>query len=87
MQIEAIFNAALNVKAKGIKAVPDIMIPLVGSERELLHQNTLVHKRALKVFASRGDEVDYKCGTMIEVPRAALIAGAFTDLAPNILCR
>jgi pyruvate,orthophosphate dikinase len=74
MQVRAIMEAACNVKKEGIKVYPEIMIPLVGIVREL----TFLKKESLKVidsvFKEKGIKVDYLFGTMIEVPRAAIVA-------------
>ncbi|PRW32963.1 pyruvate phosphate dikinase [Chlorella sorokiniana] len=78
MQAKAILEAAVNVSKKGIKPSPHIMVPLVGFEEELSHQIKVIRKAAEDVFKAAGATVDYKVGTMIEVPRGALRAG---DLA------
>lgn len=74
MQARAIIEAALNLKAKGIDARPEIMVPLVGTVAELKNQTDVIHATIQKVFAERNDKIDYLVGTMIEVPRAALTA-------------
>ena len=74
MQTRAIIEAALNLKAKGINALPEIMIPLTGNYNEMKMQEDIVRATAEKVFAERNDKIDYLVGTMIEVPRAALTA-------------
>ena len=74
MQTRAIIEAALNLKAKGIDARPEIMVPLVGTIAELKNQNDIINSTAEKVFEERGARIDYLVGTMIEVPRAALTA-------------
>ena len=74
MQSRAIIEAALNLKAKGIDARPEIMVPLVGTVAELRNQATIIRETAEKVFAEKGDRIDYLLGTMIEIPRAALTA-------------
>jgi pyruvate, orthophosphate dikinase len=74
MQARAIIEAALNLKQKGINAKPEIMIPLTGTFQEMKMQEDLVRATAEKVFAERKDKIDYLVGTMIEIPRAALIA-------------
>ena len=78
MQAMAIFEAAVAVTRRGVSVHPHIMIPLVGFEHELVHQAAIVRAAAEEVFAATGVTVDYKVGTMIELPRAALRAG---DLA------
>ena len=74
MQSRAIIEAALNLKAKGINAHPEIMIPLTGTLAEMKMQEDIVRATAEKVFEERGDKIDYLVGTMIEIPRAALTA-------------
>ncbi|MFO8055058.1 MAG: putative PEP-binding protein, partial [Bacteroidales bacterium] len=74
MQARAILEAALNLKAKGIKAIPEIMIPLTGTLEEMKMQEGIVRNTANIVFEERNDKVEYLVGTMIEVPRAALTA-------------
>ncbi|MBV1918477.1 MAG: pyruvate, phosphate dikinase, partial [Sphingomonadaceae bacterium] len=72
----AIFEAACDVaKAHGEAIVPEIMIPLVATKRELEILRALVGKVADEVFAEMGQTLEYLVGTMIEVPRAALMAG------------
>ncbi len=74
MQAQAIFEAAVQCAKKGIKVIPEVMIPLVGDVKELQHQKKIVVATAEKVFAQKGLKVKYKVGTMIEVPRGALTA-------------
>lgn len=74
MQARAIIEAALNLKLKGIEAVPEIMIPLTGTLLEYQMQEKIVRETVEKVFAERNDSIKYLVGTMIEVPRAALVA-------------
>jgi len=74
MQTTAIIEAALNVQKKGIKPHPEIMIPLVGTVAEYVHQEQIIRATAERVMAERGEKVHYLVGTMIEIPRAALIA-------------
>ena len=74
MQARAIIEAALNTKAKGIYPKVEIMIPLVGTVREFNIQAKIIRQTAEAVFAERGETVDYMIGTMVETPRAALIA-------------
>ena len=74
MQVRAIIEAAMNLKAKGIDARPEIMVPLVGTVAELKNQTEIIRSVAEKVFAEKGDRIDYQVGTMIEIPRAALTA-------------
>ncbi|MDE7115928.1 MAG: pyruvate, phosphate dikinase [Muribaculaceae bacterium] len=81
MQTRAIIEAALACKARGIKVLPEIMVPLVGSLKELQNQADVIHTTAAKVFEEKGDSVIYKVGTMIEVPRAALTANEIAEVA------
>ena len=81
MQARAIIEAALNVKAKGIDVHPEIMVPLVGVVKELQMQADIINRTAQQVFAERGDTVAYKVGTMIEIPRAALVADQIAEVA------
>lgn len=74
MQARAIIEAAVNLKLKGVDARPEIMIPLVGTVKELKMQTEIVHATAKKVFAEKNATCDYLVGTMIEVPRAAVTA-------------
>lgn len=81
MQTRAIIEAALACKARGIKVLPEIMVPLVGSLKELQNQADVINTTAAKVFEEKGDSVIYKVGTMIEVPRAALTANEIAEVA------
>jgi len=81
MQTRAIIEAALNLKARGITAKPEIMIPLVGKVEELKMQTEIVRSTTEKVFAERNMTIDYMVGTMIEVPRAALTADEIAEVA------
>ena len=74
MQARAIFEAAVACAESGVDAIPEVMIPLVGSHKELEDQKKLVVETAEQVFAEAGRSVHYKVGTMIEVPRGALTA-------------
>ena len=74
MQARAIIEAAMNLKARGVDARPEIMVPLVGTVAELKNQTEIIRSVAEKVFAEKGDRIDYQVGTMIEIPRAALTA-------------
>ncbi len=75
MQTRAILEAALNLKKRGIKAVPEIMVPLVSMKSEMEMQKEIISATAEKVFEEYGERIDFKIGTMIEIPRAALTAG------------
>ncbi len=81
MQARAIIEAAMDLKAKGIETFPEIMIPLIGTTKELKLQEEIVRSVAEKVFAERGDKIDYMVGTMIEIPRAALTADQIAEVA------
>jgi len=81
MQARAIIEAAMNLKKKGIKTHPEIMIPLTGTLTEMQLQEQIVRDTVEKVFAERGDRMDYMVGTMIEVPRAALVADKIAESA------
>ena len=74
MQSRAIIEAALNLKKKGIEAKPEIMVPLVGTLKEFIMQENIIRDTAKKVFEERNDSIEFLVGTMIEIPRAALIA-------------
>ncbi len=74
MQVRAIFMAAVEVAKKGVKVYPEIMIPIVNTVKELEFLLPRVRAVADEVFAKAGKKVDYKVGTMIELPRAAITA-------------
>ena len=74
MQTRAIIEAALELKREGVKAIPEIMVPLTGIVYEFRAQKEVIVKTANEVFAKYGESIDYKVGTMIEIPRAALTA-------------
>ena len=80
MQARAIFEAAIDVAEKtGDAPIPEVMIPLVATKRELELMKTVVDRAAAAVFAERGRTIDYLVGTMIELPRAALRAGEIAE--------
>ena len=82
MQARAIFEGALAVaKETGKAPVPEIMIPLVGVTKELEITRAQVDKVAEEVFAEAGHRIEYSVGTMIELPRAALIADKIAEVA------
>jgi len=81
MQARAIFKAAVKVKSEGIDVYPEVMIPLVGYVSELKLQEEIVRRVASEVFAETGIEVPYLVGTMIELPRAALVADEIAQVA------
>ncbi len=72
MQTRAILEAALNVQRKGIRVIPEIMIPFVGTVREFVEQEKVIRAEAERVFTEYQQKIEYRLGTMIEVPRAAL---------------
>jgi len=74
MQTLAILGAALELKAEGIHTYPEIMVPLVGNVIEFQQQEAVIRATAKKLFAEKGDSIEFTVGTMIEVPRAALTA-------------
>ena len=80
MQARAIIEAALNMQAKGIVVKPKIMVPLIGVKNEIKMQANIINETAKKVFAERGETVAYKVGTMIEIPRAALVADQIAEV-------
>ncbi len=74
MQTRAIIEAACDLTKKGRKIVPEIMVPLVGIKKELQNQKELIKATAEEVMSKKGVKIDYMIGTMIELPRAAVIA-------------
>ena len=81
MQAQAIFEAAVNVAAKGVKVIPEVMVPLVATVAELVNQADIVRRVAAEVFGRAKREVAYLVGTMIELPRAALTADEIAKVA------
>jgi pyruvate,orthophosphate dikinase len=81
MQARAVFEAAADAIAQGIKAKPEIMIPLVGFKKELDLQVGIVHDVAKQVMAEKKVKLTYTVGTMIEVPRGALTADQIAETA------
>jgi len=81
MQTRAIIEAALACKQRGFDVHPEIMIPLVGSLKEIQNQANVINMTAAKVFLEKGDTIPYLVGTMIEVPRAALTANQIAEVA------
>ena len=75
MQARAIFEAAVAVAKDGVKVFPEVMIPLTATLKEMANQAEIVHRVAKEVFAEKERTVEYLVGTMIELPRAALVAG------------
>ncbi|MES2422013.1 MAG: pyruvate, phosphate dikinase [Pseudomonadota bacterium] len=81
MQARAIFEAAVDVAEKsGAAPIPEVMIPLVATRRELELMKAVVDKAAQAVFAEKGRTIEYLVGTMIELPRAALRAGEIAEV-------
>ena len=81
MQARAIFEAAVAVAKTGVKVFPEVMIPLTATMNEFENQAAIVNRVAKEVFKEKGRTVDYVVGTMIELPRAALIAGEIAKKA------
>ena len=81
MQVRAIFEAACMVTKEGIRVYPEIMIPLTSHVNELKAQRENLEIEAKKVMREQGTEIDYKIGTMIEIPRAALTADQLAEHA------
>ena len=81
MQVRAIFEAACDVKKEGINVKPWVMIPLIGHVNELKVAKEILEKVAELVMAEKGIKVEYKFGTMIEIPRAALTADEIAEYA------
>lgn len=81
MQARAIIEAAINLKKKGINAKPEIMIPLTGTPEEMKMQEEIVRSTIEKVFNERNEKIEYKVGTMIEIPRACLVAEKIAESA------
>jgi pyruvate, orthophosphate dikinase len=81
MQARAIFEAALEVAAEGKAPLPEVMVPLVATRKELAIVRALIERTAEAVFAEKGARIDYLIGTMIELPRAALQAGSIAEEA------
>ncbi len=81
MQTRAVIEAAINVTKKGIKVEPEIMIPLVGEVKELKYVKNVVVEVADDLIKASGLDIKYKVGTMIEIPRAALLADEMAEEA------
>ncbi len=81
MQARAIFEAAAQLNREGLKVVPEVMIPLVGTVKELRDQKTIVDRVAADVMKEQGTRFKYLVGTMIEVPRGAVTAGEIASEA------
>ncbi|MEQ8333075.1 pyruvate, phosphate dikinase [Nisaea sp.] len=81
MQARAIFEAVVAVKKEGITAIPEVMIPLIGTKAEMDDQAEIVRRIADAVKKESGEEFDYMVGTMIELPRACLVADEIAETA------
>lgn len=81
MQTRAILGAALELKKEGIETHPEIMVPLTGILYEFQQQESVIRAEAEKLFEEVGDRIDFKVGTMIEIPRAALTADRIASSA------
>jgi pyruvate, orthophosphate dikinase len=74
MQARAIFEAAVNVAQQGVKVIPEVMVPLIVTVKEMENQGSIIRQAAEQVFKEKGSSVEYLVGTMIELPRACVIA-------------
>jgi pyruvate,orthophosphate dikinase len=81
MQTRAIIEAAINLKEKGVICKPEIMVPLVGTVKEFELQEQIIKSTASKIFEERKESIEYLVGTMIEIPRAALMADLIAEKA------
>ena len=81
MQCRAIFEAACKLRKEGKTVKPEIMIPLVGIPKELLEQKAIVDRVAQEVFSQTGVKLEYMVGTMIELPRAVVVADKIAEAA------
>ncbi|SFZ92539.1 pyruvate, orthophosphate dikinase [Flaviramulus basaltis] len=81
MQTRAIIEAAINLKERGVVCKPEIMVPLVGTVKEFETQEQIIRATANKIFEERNDTIEFLIGTMIEVPRAALMADLIAEKA------
>ncbi|KGN94107.1 pyruvate, phosphate dikinase [Porphyromonas crevioricanis] len=81
MQTRAILTACLELKHEGVVCLPEIMVPLTGILYEFQEQETVIRNTAEKVFTEMNDRIDFKVGTMIEIPRAALTANRIASRA------
>jgi pyruvate,orthophosphate dikinase len=79
MQARAIFEAACDLKIDGRDNSPEVMIPLIGTIKEFDYLDKIIRRVADEVFAEKGTEVNYLVGTMIEIPRAALVADRIAE--------
>ncbi|MFI5103947.1 MAG: pyruvate, phosphate dikinase, partial [Terriglobales bacterium] len=74
MQSRAIFEAAVNVSKEGIKVIAEVMVPLTVTVKEMVNQSAIIRQTAEQVFKEKGSKVHYLVGTMIELPRACVVA-------------
>ncbi|MBP5318378.1 MAG: pyruvate, phosphate dikinase [Paludibacteraceae bacterium] len=81
MQTRAILGAALELKKEGVETHPEIMVPLTGILYEFANQEKVIRETAAQLFKEVGDSIDFKVGTMIEIPRAALTANRIATKA------
>ena len=81
LQARAVLVAAAELQTEGVAALPEIMVPLTAAEAEFVHQDQLVRRVAGEVEAEHGCKLDYLVGTMIEIPRATLVAGRIAETA------
>jgi pyruvate,orthophosphate dikinase len=81
MQSRAILEAAVHLKKEGKEVLPEIMIPLIGTSEEFIHQHEVIDHTAAEIFSEQGETVEYKVGTMIEIPRAAIVADKIAEEA------
>jgi pyruvate,orthophosphate dikinase len=81
MQVRAIIEAAVDVAKRGVKVIPEVMIPLVGQAKELELQKEIADRVAKEVLEEAGIKLEYMVGTMIELPRAALTADEIAEHA------
>ena len=81
MQTRAILSAALELKKEGVETHPEIMVPLTGILYEFKEQENVIRKAAKELFEELGESIDFKVGTMIEIPRAALTADRIASSA------
>ncbi len=79
MQTKAILSAALECKQSGIRVIPEIEVPLVGSKKEVDIVKSVIDATASALFAEKGDSVEYTVGSMIELPRAAVLANEIAE--------
>ena len=81
MQVRAIIEAACRLKKEGLEVIPEIMVPLISTVKELEITSEIIHKTARSVIAEQGTGVKYLVGTMIEVPRAAITSDQIATAA------